>query len=424
MNHIFVEKFGGASVKSAEGVRNVASIIKREDKKRLVVISAMGKTTNALEKVVGEFYSFKHIDYSTLQDIKDYHTRIIQELFENPNNTATDYLNQTIEDISLFLLEEKDVSYSELYDAIVSFGEKICVKIISEYLFSICLEHKQVNAFENIVTDSSFRMAKVKWQETQSKISQNVLPLFINYNTVLTQGFIASNSQGQMTTLGREGSDFSASVFAYCLSAQSVTIWKDVAGLMNADPKRMPLAQLLEQVPYAEAIELSYYGASVIHPKTLKPLENRNIPLYVKSFLCHEEKGSAIGRFENINPNIPSFIFKDNQMLLSITPEDFSFVVEENLSKIFSLFTRLGIKINLMQNSALSFSVCFDMPQKETLDSLIAELSLSYLVKYNDNLTLVTIRRYTPDAIVTMTEGKTILLQQLSRLTAQFLILN
>src|SRR5574344_605296 len=424
MNNIFVEKFGGASVKTAEGVRNVASIIKREDKKRLIVISAMGKTTNTLEKVVGEFYSFRHIDYSTLEEIKNYHTQIIQELFDNSNNAATDYLNQTIEDISLFLLEQKDFSYSELYDAIVSFGEKICVKIVSEYFSFIGLEHKQVNAFENILTDSSFRRAKVRWQETQSKISQNVLPLFVNHNTVLTQGFIASDSQGKMTTLGREGSDFSASVFAYCLSAQSVTIWKDVAGLMNADPKRMPSAKLLEQVPYAEAIELSYYGASVIHPKTLKPLENRNIPLYVKSFLYPNEKGSTIGRFENINPNVPSFIFKDNQMLLSITPEDFSFVVEENLSKIFSLFTRLGIKINLMQNSALSFSLCFYMPQKETLDSLIAELSLSYLVKYNNNLTLITIRRYTPQATSAMTEGKTILLKQLSRLTSQFLILN
>jgi aspartate kinase len=422
MNEIFVEKFGGASVNSAQAVKNVASIIKSQQKKRLVVISAMGKTTNNLETIVNYFYKHSKIDYNTIEITKNYHINIIKGLFPNSNSELEEFINQTFEEITNKLLFNIGKPYDMIYDMIVSYGEIICTTIISKYFSSIGIRHNFVLASDMIITDDSFRNANVLWEETKENIINNIEPLFFDKDLIITQGFIGGTINKETTTLGREGSDFSASIFAYCLGAKSVSIWKDVSGLLNADPKYFEKTEKFEQVPYSEAIELSYYGASVIHPKTLKPLENKSIPLFVKSFLSPMECGTMIYHCPTTKPLMPSYIFKDNQILLSISPKDFSFIVEENISSLFALFANYGIKINLMQNSALSYSVCFDTISEELLQKLINELSLVYSVRYNDSLRLITIRRYTEEAINNLIQDKKIIIEQRSRLTAQFLV--
>lgn len=422
MNEIFVEKFGGASVNSSQAVKNVASIIKSQQKKRLVVISAMGKTTNNLETIVNYFYKHSKIDYNTIEISKNYHINIIKGLFLDSNPELEEFLNQTFEEITNKLLFNIGKPYDMVYDMIVSYGEIICTTIISHYFSSIGLNHHFVLASDVIITDDSFRNANVNWKETKENIINNIEPLFFDKDLIITQGFIGGTENKETTTLGREGSDFSASIFAYCLGAKSVSIWKDVAGLLNADPKYFEKTEKFEQVPYSEAIELSYYGASVIHPKTLKPLENKSIPLFVKSFLSPLESGTMICHCPTTEPLMPSYIFKDNQILLSISPKDFSFIVEENISSLFALFAKYGIKINLMQNSALSYSVCFDKICDDLLQKLINELSIVYSVRYNDSLRLITIRRYTEEAINNLIQDKKIIIEQRSRLTAQFLV--
>ncbi|MDD2530311.1 MAG: aspartate kinase [Bacteroidales bacterium] len=423
MFEIFVEKFGGASVNSAEAIRNVASIILSEKKKRLIVVSAMGKTTNSLELVLNSFVEKKTIDESIIENSKNYHKEIINNLFPKGNEYLETYIENTYKEIEEKLLSYNiDKNYDKNYDSIVSYGEIIGTTIISKYFEEIGLEHSFVLATNHIKTNNSYRRAKVLWGDTQKNITKSILTIFESVDTIITQGFIGGGENNETTTLGREGSDFSAAVFAYCLRAKSVTIWKDVPGLLNADPKYFEDTRKFEQVPYSEAIELSYYGASIIHPKTIKPLENLSIPLYVKSFLSPKDEGTRIDCCSNTKPLMPSYIFKDNQTLLSIFPKDFSFVVEENLSNIFALFARYGIKINLMQNSALSYSVCFDPIKDDLLQRLITELSVSYSVKYNRNLRLITIRRYTEDAIRNLIKGKKLIIEQRSRLTAQFLV--
>lgn len=423
MNEVFVEKFGGASVNSSEAIKNVASIILYENKKRLIVISAMGKTTNQLEKVLNSFVENNKIDKSSIEESKNYHKNIINNLFPNNKDCLDSFLDNAYREIENRLLNYNiDKNYDKLYDSIVSFGEIIGTTIISKYFNSVGLSHKFLLASDFIKTDDSFRRAKVLWKETKDKIQNTIESLLKETDTIITQGFIGSSLNNETTTLGREGSDFSAAVFAYCLNAKSVTIWKDVPGLLNADPKYFENTVKFEQVPYSEAIELSYYGASIIHPKTIKPLENKSIPLFVKSFISPKDEGTKIDCCSNTKPLMPSYIFKDNQTLLSIFPKDFSFVVEENLSNIFALFAKYGIKINLMQNSALSYSVCFDEIKDDLLEKLIDELSSNYLVKYNNSLRLITIRRYTEDAISNLSIGDKIIIEQRSRLTAQFLV--
>ncbi len=422
MNEIFVEKFGGASVNSAQAVKNVASILLSEKKKRLVVVSAMGKTTNNLEKIVNNFHLNSKIDYNCIGTIKEYHINIITELFNGRNLILEEILDNIFEEITNKLLYKINKPYDEVYDSIVSYGEIICTTIISNYFSSLDLNHHFVLASDIIRTDNSFRNANVLWNETKENIINEIEPLFLEHDLIITQGFIGGTENKETTTLGREGSDFSASIFAYCLDAKSVCIWKDVAGLLNADPKYFEKTEKFEQVPYSEAIELSYYGASIIHPKTLKPLENKSIPLFVKSFISPRENGTMICHCAVTKPLMPSYIFKDNQTLLSIFPKDFSFIVEENISCLFALFAKYGIKINLMQNSALSYSVCFDKIYDELLQKLINELSIVYSVRYNDSLRLITIRRYTEEAINNLIHDKEIIIEQRSRLTAQFLV--
>jgi aspartate kinase len=286
---------------------------------------------------------------------------------------------------------------------------------------SLDINHRLIAAQEVIKTDNSYRGAQVDWKKTEKKVKEKFNNLFLETDLVLTQGFIGSTREGYTTTLGREGSDYSAAIFAYCFEAKSLTIWKDVDGLMSADPKRMPDAKKLEQVPYREAIELSYYGASVIHPKTIKPLENKAIPLYVKSFLNPEKEGTVIAHAEEVKPLVPNYIFKDKQTLLSVSAKDFSFIVEENVANIFSQLSSFGVKVNLIQNSALTFSVCFDQ-NDYVLPRLIEALQQDYNVKYNNDLQLITIRHYTQETIENLNKKGRILIEQKNRVTLQCLI--
>lgn len=423
MREIFVEKFGGASVNSATSIKNVISILQLDEKARVVVVSAMGKTTNSLEKIVDLWYRFTRLNQEEFDFIKAYHISIVKELFEN--TSALDIALSMVEDIfsdlkqNLLSLNPKD--YDFLYDSIVSYGEKISTAILSLYMTSLDINHRLIAAQEVIKTDNSYRGAQVDWKKTEKEVKEKLNNLFLETDLVLTQGFIGSTREGYTTTLGREGSDYSAAIFAYCFEAKSLTIWKDVDGLMSADPKRMPDAKKLEQVPYREAIELSYYGASVIHPKTIKPLENKAIPLYVKSFLNPEKEGTVITHAEEVKPLVPNYIFKDKQTLLSVSAKDFSFIVEENVANIFSQLSSFGVKVNLIQNSALTFSVCFDQ-NDYVLPRLIEALQQNYNVKYNNDLQLITIRHYTQETIENLNKKGRILIEQKNRVTLQCLI--
>lgn len=423
MREIFVEKFGGASVNSATSIKNVISILQLDEKARVVVVSAMGKTTNSLEKIVDLWYRFTRLNQEEFDFIKAYHISIVKELFENTSalDIALSMVKEIFSDLKQNLLSLNPKDYDFLYDSIVSYGEKISTAILSLYMTSLDINHRLIAAQEVIKTDNSYRGAQVDWKKTEKEVKEKLNNLFLETDLVLTQGFIGSTREGYTTTLGREGSDYSAAIFAYCFEAKSLTIWKDVDGLMSADPKRMPDAKKLEQVPYREAIELSYYGASVIHPKTIKPLENKAIPLYVKSFLNPEKEGTVITHAEEVKPLVPNYIFKDKQTLLSVSAKDFSFIVEENVANIFSELSSFGVKVNLIQNSALTFSVCFDQ-NDYVLPRLIEALQQDYNVKYNNDLQLITIRHYTQETIENLNKKGRILIEQKNRVTLQCLI--
>lgn len=419
-----VFKFGGASVKDAGAVKNIAGILKSfSGEKLLVVISAMGKTTNALEKVVNSYFTNDGQAAAHLEEVKQYHRKIMIELFKSASDQVFDEVNNIFVEIEWVLDEQPSKGYAFAYDQIVSAGELISTKIVSAYLRECGVDNSWLDARDCIQTDNNYREGNVNWELTTQLAVRNAGALFEKSGIIITQGFIGATSENFTTTLGREGSDYSAAIFAYCLNAHGVFIWKDVPGVLNADPKYYKEAQKLERMSYHDAIELAYYGASVIHPKTIKPLENKDISLHVKSFVNPELPGTVIGKDLQTKPLIPSFIFKENQVLISISAKDFSFIAEDNLSAIFGLFARTGAKINLMQNSAISFSVCIDNDRFKT-PSLIQELMKDYKVLYNENLQLFTVRHYYPSTIDMLTAGKEVLLEQRSRQTAQFVVRN
>lgn len=425
---MLVYKFGGASVKNAEAVKNVAEIIKESSQEPLVVvISAMDKTTNALEKVTEAFYSGKlELAKSLLDEIREFHMEIARNLFPVNQHHIFDLIERTFYHLFYYIQEPPGRNFNYEYDRIVSTGEMISTHIISEYLNFSGIKNRWYNAKDLIITDSNYRDAGVDWLKTEKAVKQKITPYFKNDKCVqkpivITQGFIGGTTQGFVTTLGREGSDYSAAILAYTLRATEVTIWKDVAGLFNADPKVMKNTILIDSISYQEAIELSYYGATIIHPKTLKPLLKRSIPLQIKSFYNPKQNGSVINKEYVKDHNIPSYIFKTNQILLSIFPKDFSFIAEQNLSRLFSEFARTGIKINLMQNSALSFSVCFDQDKIKT-PVLLRNLEKIYNLKYNTNTLLITVRHYEKADLEELLLGKEILLEQKSRTTLQWVV--
>ncbi len=419
---IKVLKFGGASVDSADAVRNVGNILKKySSDKVLIVLSAMGKTTNAFEHIADSYFNQMSSTFDLFQDVKNYHRSIANELFQESNHQVFQDLNHIFDDIESALAEPISDNFNYEYDRIVSFGEILSTTILYHYL----LENKFLIAWSDarnmVETNADFRNALVNWTASQSKISEQCAGLFANNNFVISQGFIARSTNGDTTTLGREGSDFSAAIYAYALDAEQLVIWKDVPGLLNADPKYFENTKKLDKVSFKETIELAYYGASIIHPKTIKPLQNKNIPLYIKSFIDPDSEGSVI-QSNTINDQlIPSFIFKKSQVLISISPRDFSFIAESNLARIFSQLANYGLKANLMQNSAISFSLCID-EAGENMIEFIQEMQNDFKVRYNRNMELITIRHYNQEVIDELIGNRKVYLEQKSRSTVQLLV--
>ena len=410
-----VFKFGGASVKDANGVKNLASVLQKVGyNNTLVVVSAMGKTTNALEVVINNYFNNKAELQSSLQEVKEYHNSILLDLFDNEHHAVFKNASNLFDELNRFLNSNKSPDYNFVYDQIIGFGELVSTLIISHYLNNIGLKNNWLDVREYIKTDNYYRRSNVNWEDTQHLITTQINTSTLN----ITQGFLGSDVNNFTTTLGREGSDYTAAIFAYCLNAESVTIWKDVPGVLNADPRYFENAQLLHMISYKEAIELAFYGASVIHPKTLQPLQRKEIPLYVKSFLNPEKSGTKVGKGTALEPDIPCFIVKKNQVLISLSSLNFSYIVEENISEIFSLLHLYKMKVDVIQNSAISFSVCVDNIYNN-LDKLLQHLKAKFKVSCQENVSLYTIRNYNDKAIQQLEQGKTILLKQLTQGTIQ-----
>ena len=408
-------KFGGASVKDADGVKNVLNVIKtvgHED--ILIVISAMGKMTNALELVITNYFDKSTEFNASLQEVKKYHNQILIDLFDDEDNDVFFAVNSHLADLEYFLRSNKSPNYSFVYDQVISYGEIISTTIVSHYFNEQGLNNNWIDVRNFIKTDNNYRDGNVDWEQTQKLISKGVKKKNLN----ITQGFLGSDENNFTTTLGREGSDYTAAIFAYCLGAESVTIWKDVPGVMNADPRYFENAILLNQISYREAIELAFYGASVIHPKTLQPLQRKEIPLFVKSFINPLLAGTSVSKGADLEPKIPCFIIKKNQLLLSLSSLDFSFMMEDHMSEIFALFSEHKIKVNLIQNSAISFSVCIE-DKYGNFNALKTSLSKKFKISFNENVSLYTVRHFDDEAKNIVENNKTILLTQISRGTLQ-----
>jgi aspartate kinase len=408
-------KFGGASVKDADGVKNVLNVLKtvgHDDV--LIVVSAMGKMTNALELVIKNYFEKSSEFNASLQEVKKYHNQILMDLFDDEDNDVFFAVNSHLADLEYFLRSNKSPNYSFVYDQVISYGEIISTTIVSHYFNEQGLTNNWIDVREFIKTDNNYRDGNVDWEQTQKLISKGIKKKNLN----ITQGFLGSDENNFTTTLGREGSDYTAAIFAYCLGAESVTIWKDVPGVMNADPRYFENAILLNQISYREAIELAFYGASVIHPKTLQPLQRKEIPLFVKSFINPLLPGTSVSKGADLDPHTPCFIIKKNQLLLSLSSLDFSFMMEDHMSEIFALFAEYKIKVNLIQNSAISFSVCIE-DKYNNFKALKTSLSKKFKVSFNENVSLYTVRHFDEEAAQIVEKNKTILLKQISRETLQ-----
>lgn len=417
-----VFKFGGASVKDAAAVKNVGTLLQKHGTPQtVIVVSAMGKTTNALEELVKGYLAGDSKTIAILEGIKAFHFSIANELFE-PNNSVFNALENVFVELQWGIEDEPSSTYSYHYDQLVSQGEILSTLIVSAYLNLIGVNNIWFDARNVLQTDNTYREGKIDYELSASLAETQLLPALQKHGYVVTQGFIGGTSENFTTTLGREGSDYTAALLAYFLEAERVVIWKDVPGVLNADPKFFKNTKKIGELSYHDAIELTYFGASVIHPKTIKPLQNKNIPLYVKSFLQPEEEGTVISDGGHRNA-VTSYIFKDNQILLSIMPKDFSFIAEDNLSDIFHLFSKYTIHVHLMQNSAISFSVCTDNDEQK-LEQLLPELQQNYKVLYNTNVQLMTVRNYDPEIIAKLSENKTVLLEQRSRNVHQMVLKN
>ncbi|MBE0391811.1 aspartate kinase [Flavobacterium sp. PL002] len=412
-----VFKFGGASVKDAEGIKNVYDVLQKvgyEDV--LLVVSAMGKTTNALEVVIKDYFEKSSALKSSVQEVKKYHNQILLDLFEDEKQEVFAAVNKQFADLEYFLENNKSPNYNFVYDQVVSYGELISTTILAHFMNFMKIKTEWIDVRNFIKTNANYRDAEVDWEATQKNISKNIKRKNLN----ITQGFLGSDENNFTTTLGREGSDYTAAIFAYCLNAESVTIWKDVPGVMNADPRYFENASLLNQISYREAIELAFYGATVIHPKTLQPLQKKEIPLYVKSFINPLLKGTSVSKGTALEPYLPCFIVKRNQLLISLSSIDFSFIMEENISEIFSLFHQFKLKVNLIQNSAISFSVCVE-DKFDNFKEMNAILSKKFKVDFTENVTLYTIRHFNDLAAETVETGKKVILKQVSKETMQII---
>lgn len=410
-----VFKFGGASVKDAKGVKNLVNVLNKTGyKNTLVVVSAMGKTTNALEKVIANYFDNKGELQSSLQEVIKFHNGILLDLFDNEQHAVYKKIAALFNELTAFMDRNKSPDYNFVYDQVIGYGELVSTTIVSEYLNDVGLKNQWLDVRDFIKTDNYYRSAHVDWEASQERIATQFNRTQLN----ITQGFLGSDANNFTTTLGREGSDYTAAIFAYCLNAQSVTIWKDVPGVLNADPRYFENAQLLNKISYREAIELAFYGASVIHPKTLQPLQRKEIPLFVKSFLQPVNKGTMVCKEAGLDPQIPCFIVKKNQVLISLSSLDFSYIVEDNISEIFKLLHLYKMKVDVIQNSAISFSVCVDNMYKN-LEKLLQHLKAKFKVTCTENVSLYTIRHYNELAIKQLEKDKEVLLKQLTHETMQ-----
>ena len=412
-----VYKFGGASVKDATAIKNVASVIQQTKlNSGVIVVSAMGKTTNALEALIGNYFSNKDQVKHDISQLHTFHADIVSELFAS-NHHVYSQIKQLFIELKGFLAWNKSPNYDFVYDQIICYGELLSTTIISAFLDQEGITNTWLDARSLIKTDASYRDAKVDWELTQNTIKEAVNLKKLN----ITQGFIGSDPNNFSTTLGREGSDYTGGIIAYCLNATSLTIWKDVPGVLNGDPRVFNDTQLLHQISYEEAIELAFYGASVIHPKTLQPLQRKSIPLYVKSFINCLDAGTAVTKGHPLDPLVPCYIVKNNQALISLSSLDFSFMMEDNIGEVFQLLGQYKMKVDLIQNSAISFSVCVDN-KFNNLEKLIHRLKAKFKVTLHQDISLYTIRHATPQVLVDFKKGKHILLQQNAGDTFQFVI--
>ncbi len=410
-----VFKFGGASVKNAAAIKNVTNIISsRNETELLLVVSAMGKVTNALEKVVDTYFTDKKASLVLLTEIHSQHKISLKELTLNEG-----ILDAFFDNVSTFIKNDQESNFDLVYDQIVSLGELASNLILAEYLKQQNISASWLDARKIIKTDETYREGKLNWKLTEEKVQSEVLPLLKN-QIVVTQGFIGSNETGNTTTLGREGSDYSASIFAYCTNAELVAIWKDVPGILTGDPKLFENLVKIDRLTYKEAVEMSYYGAKVIHPKTIKPLQNKQIPLYVKSFTKPEADGTLISGEITINYP-PVIVVAENQAMLHIATKDFSFVAEDHLSKIFQLFAKHRIKVNVMRNTAISFSVCVQ-DETERITNFMEELGTEFKIIKDEGLELITIRHYHQSVINELVKGKIVVLEERIRKTIQLVV--
>lgn len=415
-----VFKFGGASVKDAKGVKRLASIVANSDGKLIIVVSAMGKMTNAFEELINLYYKSDEQRWEQLALIKNYHSQIIEELFSPSDDifTQVDELFFKIED-RMHRIPSLDFDFE--YDQLIGYGEILSTKIVSAYLNKMGNENEWLDVRFILRTNDKWRNAEVNWKQTELLMHEAFS--FANTNIYLTQGFIGATLSNLTTSLGREGSDYTAAIIGHVLNAEKVEIWKDVPGILNADPQYFKKHKKINWMSYREAVELTFFGAKVIHPKTIKPLENSNIPLHVRSFLKPDSSGTIIGP-EKDNPgikSIPVFVMKPRQVLITVSQPDFSFMDEKSMAWIIGIFSKLDMKVNLLQHSALNLSVSVDIPEKGILD-IIEQLSEQFDVRYNDNLELITIRHYTPAAFEQEIAHRKVYVEQRTRNIARFLV--
>ncbi len=411
-------KFGGASVKDAQGVKNVVSVLQKVGHQNtLIVVSAMGKTTNALEEVVKNYFEKSDDLHGSIQEVVKYHNNILMDLFENDQHPIFMEVRKLFENMKDFLSRNKSPHHAYVYDQVVSVGELTSTTIINAYLNHLHIKSQWLDARECVKTDSYYRDANLHWESTIENIKSKIN----NKALYVTQGFIGSDENNFTTTLGREGSDYSAAIFAYGLNADSVTIWKDVPGVLNADPRHFKDPILLNQISYREAIELAFYGASVIHPKTLQPLQRKEIPLFVKSFINPEEAGTTVSKGKKLIPEVPCFIVKKEVSLLKLSTLDFSFMMEDNISQVFALLHQHKMRVELIQNSAISFSVCIT-DKYNTLDQLLQALKASYKTSCVSGVSLYTIRHFNANSADELLSNHTLLLEQRTQETLQLVL--
>ena len=413
-----IYKFGGASVKDADAVNNLVRVLKDTGyENTFVVVSAMGKTTNAMEAIVDAYFNDRTAVTQAIKEVEIFHQDILTNLFEDPSHPVYASIQTLFDEVRGFLAWNKSPHYNFVYDQVVGYGELLSTVIISHYLSFSGLKNNWIDVRNLIKTDANYRDVRVNWDRTQEMISEKVDRTVLN----ISQGFLGSDDNNFTTTLGREGSDYTAAILAYCLDADSVTIWKDVPGVLNADPRHFEETQLLNKISYREAIELAFYGASVIHPKTLQPLQRKEIPLFVKSFLNPKNSGTEVGKGMGIEPEIPCFIVKKKQVLMKLSSLDFSFIVEDSISDLFKLLHDHRMKVDLIQNSAISFSVCVDNKFGK-LEELLDILKGKFKVVHHEDVSLYTIRHFNSEAIASLENGREVLLEQRGKETIQLVV--